>query len=264
MSKLRIAIVAEGDTDIVIIQAILKNIIQNPFVLTILQPNTSIAFSGNYGPNGGGWPGVFQWCQQIVSQKATFGCSIECIPALKDYDLIIIHTDADVASFTYSSANISDPPLNNLPCNQPCPSPMDSINVLKQVILSWMEESSLPECWILCIPSKCTEAWVVALKYNNTGNQILNNLECDMNLEHWLSLRPISEGERFTRKKSGNLYKKNTRVYRTFSDEVTKKWPSILHTNSSANAFNSDLVNSNCLCLTSGEENDNFRTIGTI
>jgi hypothetical protein len=57
MSDLRIGLVAEGKTDQVVIEAALKAILERPFILTLLQPETSDPF-GDAGPLGGGWGGV--------------------------------------------------------------------------------------------------------------------------------------------------------------------------------------------------------------
>ena len=62
--RLRIALVAEGSTDRVVIEAALRFILgSRPFVLNQLQPVGSVAF----GPMGAGWSGVYRWCQQAVS-----------------------------------------------------------------------------------------------------------------------------------------------------------------------------------------------------
>jgi hypothetical protein len=55
MSDLRIALVAEGPTDYVIIEAALKVFLPQPFILTQLQPEAT-------KPEiGGGWGGVLKW-----------------------------------------------------------------------------------------------------------------------------------------------------------------------------------------------------------
>lgn|GEM_PF-6810164 len=52
MSELRIALIAEGATDLIIIEAALKAIIKPPFILNLLQPEAT-------RPDiGGGWCGV--------------------------------------------------------------------------------------------------------------------------------------------------------------------------------------------------------------
>jgi hypothetical protein len=60
MSKpLQIALVAEGPTDFEVIQAALKAVLPTPFVMTLLQPEST-------QPRlGGGWGGVLKWCYEI-------------------------------------------------------------------------------------------------------------------------------------------------------------------------------------------------------
>ena len=56
MSEIRIGVAAEGPTDIVVIQAALNRIIDGPFVLTQLQPETSERLTDNlFGRKGTGW-----------------------------------------------------------------------------------------------------------------------------------------------------------------------------------------------------------------
>ena len=62
--RLRIALVAEGPTDRIVIEAALRSTLgSRPFVLNQFQPVGSVAF----GPMGSGWSGVYRWCQQAVS-----------------------------------------------------------------------------------------------------------------------------------------------------------------------------------------------------
>jgi hypothetical protein len=62
MSNLfRVAVVAEGPTDKIIIQAVISSVFGGrPFILRQLQPEESLAF----GPIGTGWGGVYRWCRQ--------------------------------------------------------------------------------------------------------------------------------------------------------------------------------------------------------
>ena len=58
---LRVALVAEGPTDLIVIQAALKSILgERSFVLTQIFPETSLAFDSM----GTGWAGVYKWCHK--------------------------------------------------------------------------------------------------------------------------------------------------------------------------------------------------------
>lgn len=93
MSDLRVALIAEGPTDRIIIESALRAILPAPFVLTQLQPEPT-------RPDlGGGWGGVLKWSREFYSRGAA---SLEDDPTLQLYDLFIIHIDADVTDFSYS------------------------------------------------------------------------------------------------------------------------------------------------------------------
>jgi hypothetical protein len=65
----RIALVGEGITDYMVLRAAIGAILEGrSFDLKLLQPEGSLAFagSGNAGPLGGGWKGVYRWCLQSV------------------------------------------------------------------------------------------------------------------------------------------------------------------------------------------------------
>jgi hypothetical protein len=66
---LRIALVAEGVTDKVVLEAAVQSMLNGQtFILTLLQPEESVAFTGagHAGPLGGGWKGVYKWCRQAT------------------------------------------------------------------------------------------------------------------------------------------------------------------------------------------------------
>jgi hypothetical protein len=59
MSEWHIGLVAEGDTDQIVIEAALKAILPRAFVLTRLPTEAT------RGAHGGGWCGVFNWCKEF-------------------------------------------------------------------------------------------------------------------------------------------------------------------------------------------------------
>jgi hypothetical protein len=140
MSELRIALVAEGPTDYEVIQAALKAVLQQPFVISQLQPEAT------QGITGTGWCGVLKWLQ--AAQQRHQG-SLETDPTLVGFDLLIIHLDVDVASKQYADCGIliEDIARNNnwgsLPCAEPCPPISDTVNSLDAVIKSWLGHSTV-------------------------------------------------------------------------------------------------------------------------
>lgn len=210
---------AEGKTDQIVIEAVLRAIVGSSFVLTLIQPETSDPFGGA-GPLGGGWAGVYRWCRQLVSMQY----SVAENPSLTGFDLVLLHVDADVAGTSYSDADIDDERID-LPCERPCPPAEDSVNALRQVVPRWLDLpaiAGLPEKWVLCIPSKSTEAWVVAARYGATGDEILEGLECNLTLESWLSHRPKRE-EKIIKWKDQKC-RKVVSAYRAIAATVTNNW----------------------------------------
>ncbi len=64
-NPLRIALVAEGPTDSVVIESALRSMLQGwPFVLNQIFPATSVGF----GAMGTGWVGVYRWCRQSAKR----------------------------------------------------------------------------------------------------------------------------------------------------------------------------------------------------
>jgi hypothetical protein len=88
MSELRVALIAEGPTDAIIIEAALKAILDRPFVLQTLQPEATRPTAG------AGWCGVFKWCRAFAERGSA---RLENDPTLPGFDLFVVHVDADVA-----------------------------------------------------------------------------------------------------------------------------------------------------------------------
>lgn len=234
MSDFRIGLVAEGKTDQIILEAAISAILNRPFVLTLLQPETSCPFGGA-GTFGGGWAGVYRWCRQLVSMSQPIGFDA----SLASFDLIMIHVDADVAGMRYEEANISDGP-NDLPCESACPPVSDSVNALRHVVagwLGWPPSTAPPPKWVFCIPSKCTESWLIAGAFPATQTkEILPNLECHSQLADWLSSRPLNEGRLI---KGG---KKQPTKYRELASRISGNWACVSARCSQAARFQTEVT----------------------
>ncbi|MEP7340023.1 MAG: hypothetical protein ABI977_19950 [Acidobacteriota bacterium] len=208
---LRVALVAEGPTDGVVIEAALRAILsERPFVLTQIFPEGSISF----GTLGAGWIGVYRWCHQ--SAKRGNGRLHNDALVFQNYDLLILHLDADVAGYKYEDGSI--PPKSTdgiLPCQAACPPATDTTNALRTVLLSWCGEVVTPERAVLCMPSKSTEAWVVAALFPN-DQAVTQGIECYPKPETRLGQQPIAKRIR-----------KKKRDYDTRSKELEVAWPRI-------------------------------------
>lgn len=227
MSK-QIALVAEGKTDLIVIEAVLKAIIGNDFVLKLLQPIPTINEQ-----LGGGWSGVFRWCRQYLDKGRL---------SYSNYDFLILQLDSDVATKEYSDGlNSSEyEQRNDLPCAKPCPPVSDTINELQNVVMGWLDLpciQHMPQNWILCLPAPSSEAWLVIGYYPHNPDNIFANIECNLRLQDWLAQRPISEGKRFVTAD----HKKRTIRYIEVAGKITESWPLIRQLCTQAQKFHHDI-----------------------
>lgn len=223
---LRIAVVAEGPTDTIVIKAILNAVGNGShFIVTQLQPEGSVAF----GALGGGWSGVYHWCKQSTLRGQGRLAGDELL--FLRYDLLIIHLDADVAGVTYQSAQIDPQPMDPaLPCEADCPPASTTVLALRQVLLGWCGESVAPQRLVLCNPSKNTEAWVVAALFPLDSVVTAGQLECHSNPENRLGQQPRKQRIR-----------KSQADYHSRSDQLSAGWPTVVKQLGEAQRFDSDL-----------------------
>jgi hypothetical protein len=209
---LRIALVAEGPTDGVVIESALKSILdERPFVLKQIFPEGSTSF----GELGTGWTGVYRWCRQ--SAKRGNGSLTNDQLAFQNFDLLILHLDADVAGFAYADGTVTPEATDGaLPCNRPCPPPTATTNALRPVLLSWCGETQTPTRAVICMPSKSTEAWVVASLFPS-DQAMYRGIECYANPEARLGQQP--KAKRIRKKK---------RDYENQAVKLTDAWPDLI------------------------------------
>jgi hypothetical protein len=209
MSELRIALVAEGPTDYEVIQAALKAVLPKPFVMTQLQPEAT------QGMMGTGWCGVLKWCQAAYQRH---NGSLDTDPTLIGFDLLIIHLDVDVASKQYADcgALIEEMALKNnwvsLPCAQQCPPISNTVDLLVNVIKSWLGQSTTGDRTLFCLPAQSSGTWLAAAVLPSS-HLLLSGGECDLTLESRLSQLPIKE-----------RIKKTRREYTLYAPHITEQW----------------------------------------
>ncbi|KHD10962.1 hypothetical protein PN36_32430 [Candidatus Thiomargarita nelsonii] len=238
MSDYRIGIVVEGTTDRIVIESALNKILrEHTYTLIQLQPEVSDGLSrGGFGPTGSGWGGVYQWCRQIVNMDMALADNL----FLQKFDIIIIHLDADVAEKNYSDANIKNPIKKDLPCVQACPPVSPTIQALERVVLGWLNlKEQLSHPFVMCIPSKCTEAWVAIALYGADEPKILLEIECHSNIENYLAQKPARE--RLIRNRSGKM-KKLTQKYSEKSGQISSQWDYITQKCNQADRFTQQIV----------------------
>lgn len=225
---LRVALVAEGPTDGVVIEAVLRTILADrPFVLKQIFPEGSHSF----GEMGAGWVGVYRWCHQSATRGKGSLSGDELV--FQNYDLLLLHLDADVAGFSYADGSLNPERTDgSLPCNRQCPPPASTTNALRSVLLSWCGENSTPNRTVICMPSKSTEAWVVASLFP-TDTAVQQGIECFAEPEVRLAQQP----------KARRLRKKR-RDYEHHANQFMAAWPRIAAPGAlgEANRFQSEFL----------------------
>jgi len=208
---LRVALVGEGPTDGVVIESALRAMLgERPFVLKQIFPEGSTSF----GEMGTGWVGVYRWCHQ--SAKRGNGRLSQDALVFQNYDLLVLHLDSDVAGFSYEDGSLTIEPADGaLPCEQPCPPPSATVNALRRVLLNWCGETAIPQETVICMPSKSTEAWVVAMLFAD-DQAMTQGIECYVNAESRLAQQP----------KAKRLRKKK-RDYLGRAEQFVAEWPRV-------------------------------------
>jgi hypothetical protein len=212
MSDLRIALVAEGPTDYVVIQAALKSLLAKPFTMVRLQPEDP---PGNMGT---GWCGVLKWCQAAHQRHQLHHGSLDTDPTLVGFDLIIIHLDVDVASKQYGDCGGALPAIaqhsnwGSLPCKQPCPPVSDTVDLLGVVIKSWLGQVTPGDRTLFCLPAQSSDTWLAAAVLDSS-HPLLANAECEINLES--RLKQLPQAQRI---------KKTKTDYQKHAPHITQKW----------------------------------------
>lgn len=223
MYEPRIGLVAEGPTDYELINAALKAILQRPFVLNLLQPESSLSALG------GGWGGVLKWC--IAAGQRHTG-SLDRDPTLGLFDLLIIHLDADVALKQYADcgpALVTEANLKNwpaLPCNQPCPPVVNTCTALQAVLSGWLGNAQPGNKTVLCLPAQSTGAWLVAALLP-TNHVLCQGIECNPAAEDGLATLP----------KAQRVKGKSAIEYRRHAPTVDSNWAKVKAVCSQASVF---------------------------
>lgn len=210
MSELRVALVAEGPTDRVVIEAALRALLPRPFTLALLQPEPTRPHIGT------GWCGVFKWCREFAARSPA---SLEADPTLPGFDLFVIHLDADVAEKSYPDCGAvieaAALTLPTLPRSRPCPPAATAVDQVRHLLLAWLGIERIGPKTVLCVPSKAVEAWLAA-GVLDASHVLLANVECDLNLEGRLAALPVARRIR-----------KTTREYRARASTVSGQWTAV-------------------------------------
>ena len=230
MSKgkpLRVGLVAEGPTDFSVLKAVIDSLlIGRPLIFAALQPLLDETFQSQPGSTGLGWPGVYRWCSQTISDNEG---KLGDHPLFAIYDVIVVQVDADVASTTYKKGHIEDP-TGDLPCAEPCPPCTATTNRLREVMLRWMGEREKPLKVVLCTPAQALESWMLAALFPKDALVQSGALECIRNPKGKLKNRP--QAQRVT----------TTRDYEAKAPQVGREWKAVRAICSEAQRFHEDFM----------------------
>ncbi|MEZ4301990.1 MAG: hypothetical protein R3B70_44080 [Polyangiaceae bacterium] len=227
MSDLRVALIAEGPTDKVVIEAALKALLPRPFVLNLLQPEPTRPKMGT------GWGGVLRWCLDFAKRG---NAQLEDDPTLPGFDLFVLHADADVAERAYVDCGAELARLATergwpvLPNRVPCPPASGSADVVRGCLLAWAGLGAPGPKTVLCVPSKAIDAWLVAAVLDD-GHALLTDLECNLNVEPQLGALPRAQ-----------RIKKTRLEYLAREKAVTAGWPVVRQRCSQAERFSTEVA----------------------
>ncbi len=228
-SPLRIALVSEGPTDLIVIDSVLRAVVgEGNYVLTPLQPEGSEAF----GTLGTGWVGIYRWCKQAAA-RGQGHLSQDHLLFGNVHDILVIQIDADVADSDYAAGNVvPDASDGQLPCDLPCPPAGGSVNALRAVLLSWCGEVAVPHKTVMCVPSKATEAWVVAALFPEDAMVVaqIPPFECFP-----------SPGNRLAQQAVRRRIKKTVSAYRNAMVQIQHEWPRLVEQMTEARRFDTEL-----------------------
>ncbi len=223
MSDLRIGLVVEGPTDFIVLEAALKAMLPGrSLIFSRLQPSDDLTFGSE--TRGAGWGGVLNWCLQQTTDLQN--------RLLAGFDLLVLHVDADVAAKHYSDVFGKKPaPFDDLPCQKPCPPASDTVDALRRIVLGWAGDRVQPH-WVLCVPSKCVESWLVPVFFLEQQDKMAG-LECNVQVE---ALFIRKKGPKLMRRR-GSTYKKLPIEYRAISPLITERWHDVTQTCRQASHF---------------------------
>lgn len=226
--SLRIALVAEGQTDKEIIGAALRAILKpRAFILTQLQPEATRP------EMGGGWCGVTKWCHDTrLRCEAMRGTD----HTLNGFDLLIIHLDIDVACKSYADcgqtaeAMVRDFGWATLPCDeQPCPPVSATRDQIEVLLQSWLGQYLPAQRTLYCLPAQSSGVWLAAAILDS-GHALLQSAECD----------PVED--RLAQLPKGERIRKKVMEYRKYAPGITSKWDRVKRVCTQAERFEQNIL----------------------
>lgn len=209
---LRVGIIAEGETDFLILEEIMKTIATE---LEFVHIHPAPAVDSKFGR---GWRGVKAWCEENGPEIEAY---LSGIPS-RALNLIVIHADCSMAD----KAKVV----------RPCPPASDTALALGKIIeTDWLGRDPKPDFVVIATPSQSIEAWVVAAFDPPYAN--LADIECDKAAEDELIRRRLLE------KKSNGQPRKQAHKYAPLAARMIDVLDSVCTHCPQAEAFRSHFRN---------------------
>ena len=188
---LRVGIVAEGLSDFLVFEQVMKKICSDVEFVR-LQPNQTLLTGLSNG-----WTGVRAWCRRYGNRLESFMGEAQGEPL----HVLVIHADCSMA--------------DKEGAERPCPPASETALALSEVISqSWLNRTSLPDFVVIATPSKSSDAWVIATFEPPYSN--IDDLECDKGAEDEFVTR------RIFKRKDGKP-KKHIPTYTTLAERVGER-----------------------------------------
>lgn len=156
-------------------------------------------------------------------------------PTLPDFDLFIVHADADVAAASYDQVSPELAALASralwppLPCSLPCPPAEADADAVRARLLAWAGLTAPGPRTALCVPSKAIEAWLAAAVLGE-GHPLLVGVECRTTLAAQLAILPRAL-----------RVPKSSRAYRERAGQVTAAWELVRRRCTQAERFSREI-----------------------
>jgi hypothetical protein len=201
---MRAGIVAEGKTDVFILEAVLKRM-RPDVVVDRIQPEYH-DFSREFGD--GGWGRVKKWCRDEGTDLFAYMNLI--YPRL---DLLVIHADADIA--------------DDLGLAGPCRRPSKYAAAVSRQVRAWCTPP-IPKNVIFAVPCLRIETWI----YAALAKRSLANLECNPDVDDYLARRGLQ---------SRGRHRKHTHKYRQAARRVAANFDRVAARCGEARRFQNQL-----------------------
>ncbi len=234
MYDYHVGIVAEGVTDVIMIEKIIQTVWNDRhLIFTTLSPTAKEITHEVEKREGFGWRSVYEVCHEISDRleiQRAAGVSFDCV---------VVHLDGDVGASTFQNANINNPvDPNELPCFTKGKSVKENCEVLEHIVEKWLG-NTFGVGRAFCVPYINSDLWVAFCAYPEFRKNMFEGWEVD-SLNKFLLMMPKSSG-RLIRKKDGRIRKK-TKEYRYSVENIDESvWACLCDSFVQANRFDEEL-----------------------